>query len=61
MILIVLFASPLCFNKHKRADAAAAKKSVCELRYHGSRYGSENSNLIETWYHHYFCVACTVW
>ena len=47
MILIVLFASPLCFNKHKRADAAAAKKSVCELRYHGSRYGSENSNLIE--------------
>ncbi len=26
---------------------AAARNLVCELRYHGSRVGTENSNLIE--------------
>jgi hypothetical protein len=47
MILTVLFTSPLCFNKRKRAAAAAGQKSVCGQRYHGSRYGPKNSNLIE--------------
>ena len=47
LILTILFALPGSFNKRKRAAAAAVQKSACELRYHGSRYGPENSNLIE--------------
>ena len=47
LILTILFASPGFFNKPKQAAAATVLKSACDLRYHGSRYGPENSNLIE--------------
>jgi hypothetical protein len=45
--LTILFALPLCFNKHDRVAAAAGQKSVCELRHHRSRVRPKNSNLIE--------------
>jgi hypothetical protein len=41
------FASPLCCNERERAMAAAGQNSVSGLRYHGSRVGPENCNLIE--------------
>jgi hypothetical protein len=42
------FASPLFFNKLGQSAAAAArKKYVCGLRYHGLRVRPKNSNSIE--------------
>jgi hypothetical protein len=41
------FASPLCVSTRERAMAAAGQKSVCGLRYRGSRVRTKNSNLTE--------------
>jgi hypothetical protein len=46
-ILTILFASLLFYNKRERTAVAAGQKSVCELRYRGSRDSPEKSNLIE--------------
>jgi hypothetical protein len=45
--LTILFALPLCYNKHGQVAAGAWQKSVCELRSHRSHIRPKNSNLIE--------------
>ena len=45
--LTILFASPLSYNKHGPAAAAAGQKSACGLRPHRSWVCPKNSNLIE--------------
>jgi len=45
--LTILFASPLCFNKRKRAVVATGRTLVCGLRYHWSRIRPKNGNWIE--------------
>jgi hypothetical protein len=38
------FASPLFYKQREWTEAASGQKSVCGLRYHGSRDSPENSN-----------------
>jgi hypothetical protein len=45
--LTVFFALPLCVSTREQFTAAAGQKSVCGLRYRGSRVRTKNSNLIE--------------
>jgi hypothetical protein len=41
------FALSLCVSTREQLMAAACEKSVCGLRYRGSRVRTKNSNLIE--------------
>ena len=45
--LTVLFCVAALCKTRERAMAAAGQKSVCGLRYRGSRVHTKNSNLIE--------------